>query len=317
MERLFAAAVLIVASEFATAACPTTVQTYMGSTSGEVFPNYVMKYHETFILQNPPGSVYNVVPTPRFSISQPLSSAADLNRLTHDDWLKIVEYGEKSKAASLADRPSTSTSTREHEISHKKANLLNAQGFDALISCYVAQTAKSHVDKKTAAQLGSISQKEKSDNKEMTHAEIEERMVDTNDQMRSLVASRSAKEDADKYESATSFVRRQESGGARTDKYRAKILSPKCIQFKDFGSGVTSDVEKVLSSCTVPVAVTYCFHREAPDNGCNNKAVGWGTTGVIRPGGSRVVINPGKGDKWRVDYYVCDMSDPDKLCLKP
>lgn len=311
MKRLFASAALVAVSNLAVAACPTTVQLYHGSSWGEVFPDYVKNYHEIFILQREPGSVYNIVPTPKFSIAQPLKSAADLDRLTHEDWLKIVEYNKRSQDASP---PRRRGDVPEQDAANEKAEKLSMKNFDAVVNCFLSKTAKSTSGKQSSEE--SVQMKSGHD-RELTATETEERMIDSDAQMRAIVASRSKKEDADKYESQQSFLARQEGGGVKVDKHRAKIISPKCIQFKDYGTGVTSDVEKISSNCSVPVAVTYCFHRDGPGNGCSNKTVGWGTTGIIRPGGSRVVINPGKGERWRVDYYVCDMSDPDKVCLKP
>ncbi|WP_148260809.1 hypothetical protein [Ectopseudomonas mendocina] len=89
-----------------------------------------------------------------------------------------------------------------------------------------------------------------------------------------------------------------------------------CIEFKNWGSGVSADVKEVLNRCSYPVAVTYCFRNPADINGCN-KSPGWGTSNPIPAKGKALAVS-GIDGHWVVEYHECKMTDSTKpFCLRP
>lgn len=145
--------------------------------------------------------------------------------------------------------------------------------------------------------------------------EQNQRILDRQQQERSLQAENLV------LASASSSANTSTGGAKKSGNSGAPFIQPgSCADFRNGGTGITSDVKKLRNGCGRPIAVRFCFYDSKNPTRCAGESVGWGVTGTIGPGGETTVINPlveTAGIPWKVEYRVCDMSDASKMCLKP
>lgn len=301
----------ISATDAVLAACPTTLDIWDGSTTGKVYVSNTVDIYNFVVFQAPAGSVFNSeipVAIPRFSISTPLSSASDLFRLTHDDWLKVEKYRDESleKAKGLP----RSSLTYEQEVSGKEAERLNSASYDAAIKCYLAETKPISSQDRSSAVI-------QQDSKGAVPKAVS--LPSSSESYDIATVNGYTRTSINHFLDGVSEQKVTKNQGKKFDT-NAPIISSECVTFKNWGAGINHDVKQVKNSCSVPIAVTYCFFDGQAPHTCNRKLVGWGTTDIILPGGTALVVANAavKGGRLKVHYYTCDMSDEDRyFCIKP
>lgn len=312
MVRHFVVALFSISiANVALAACPATVDVWHGSTTGKAFLSHKINLHEWFIFSAPTGSVWNdqvYVPTPKFTLSTPLSSSRDLSRLAHSDWLKVSEYRRESfeKAKGVPD----TYSTYEQEVSQKEADVLTTRNFDKVIDCFLAQS------KKPQDVHGAKSEdKGRPGSPVVDASDISERDKEMIGELDAYIAQGENVNIFKNNHAIVSHSAPKKGGDSRI----AKIINRNCAKFTDWGTGVTSDVKKFVNSCKVPIAVTYCFVDPGVNGQCyDTNPQGWGTTNIIPVRGRALVVSAARGTRFTVKYYICDMSDASRpFCLKP
>lgn len=76
--------------------CPSSIHFYRSIGAGDIGIQYSTPFHKTTPLAYPGGTripiLHGHITTPHLSLRTPLHSIDDLQRLTHDDWVKIKAF---------------------------------------------------------------------------------------------------------------------------------------------------------------------------------------------------------------------------------
>ncbi|MFD2641886.1 hypothetical protein [Pseudomonas japonica] len=301
-KLILATSCLLGFSSAALARCPVEYPYYHGSESGHVvrLENRSIYNLDAFTLQAGQMPLEGV-PIPSLSIHAGPASEKDLENITEHDWIKIKNYIEKFRERYLA------TAVFSGNQSYDDGERLSWKELDKVIACWLNQSAgtKKNIAAESASKIKDQPVRpEGDDSNALVYGELQ-------------VAGREGRQ---LYRDGLLEQMVTKKQGVKFDT-RAPVISPGCISFENWGTGVAHDVKQIKSTCTIPVAVTHCFYDIRTPQKCKeNKSVGWGTTNVIKPGGTALVVagTETKGSRLKVDYYVCDMRNEDKFfCIKP
>lgn len=302
MHKRILATLFLGFSTVVLAECPVDYPYYHGSESGSVIKLEDRSIYNLDVFTLQAGQMpLEGVPVPNLSIHARPASVRDLERITRNDWIKIKSYVEKFRERYLA------TAVFSGNQSYGEGERASWKELDEVLACWLNQSGGVKVDaaNETASQRKTqLVKREENDSDALVYGELQAARREGGELYRNgLIEQMATKKQGVKFDT------------------RAPIISPGCISFENWGTGVAHDVKQIKSVCRIPVAVTYCFYDiRTPDKCKTNKAVGWGTTDLIKPGSTALVVagTETKGSRLKVEYYVCDMRNEDKIfCIKP
>lgn len=107
------------------------------------------------------------------------------------------------------------------------------------------------------------------------------------------------------------------SDGKGDSDYRAPYIDGNCARPAQSGSGISDMYYKWINQCNKPIAVLWCEYIHPNTEECV-KGIGWSVSGTIPVGEDSMFVLAKAGKPGaRYIWYVCDMTDQSKSCLKP